>query len=364
MLLAEVSVESPLQKLLTLPVLPMPDESIPCEDSANGEDATAAAGDAPAAAAAGSGAGEGAVGVEGGSASSSTSLSAAAGAVVPSDESEPKPEMTTAASIVGAVAAGAGGAGPSREGVATGGEDNSCNATGADRETEAGEASAAAGVGGLEESEGYQALLQLLRAKTPAELLRASSRLCMHVSDDSRDTLAVAAGSTAPTPAGMTPGSRTLAELIRKDCNDLLLSNGREVDLSALLSPSPSSLTQGASKRPKLGANAFPTAVTEEASIVTAPPADVTSPMKSAAHSAPDTPGTASSSCGAQELPLARAATGGSHLRRPAGAALPDLEISHAPRAPCVSAGSSTGEPGRTPMDTDFADGEPSLGQE
>ena len=63
---AQVSVESPLQKLLTLPVLPMPDESIPCEDSANGEDATAAAGDAPAAAAAGSGAGEGAVGVEGG----------------------------------------------------------------------------------------------------------------------------------------------------------------------------------------------------------------------------------------------------------------------------------------------------------
>lgn len=37
---------------------------------------------------------------------------------------------------------------------------------------------------GIEESEGYQALLQLLRAKTPAELLKASSRLCMHVTDE------------------------------------------------------------------------------------------------------------------------------------------------------------------------------------
>ena len=42
--------------------------------------------------------------------------------------------------------------------------------------------------------------------------------------------------SRAPTPAGLTPGS-SLAELMKRDCHELLMPNGREVDLSALLSP-------------------------------------------------------------------------------------------------------------------------------
>lgn len=49
----------------------------------------------------------------------------------------------------------------------------------------------------IEESEGYQALLQLLRAKTPAELLKASSRLCMHVTDEP-----AAASLTGAGPSG------------------------------------------------------------------------------------------------------------------------------------------------------------------
>ena len=49
----------------------------------------------------------------------------------------------------------------------------------------------------------------------------------MHVSDDSSvGSGAAAASSGMPTPAGMTPGSFKLAELIRLDCNDMLLSNG------------------------------------------------------------------------------------------------------------------------------------------
>ena len=69
-------------------------------------------------------------------------------------------------------------------------------------------------------SEGYHALLQLLRAKTPAELLKASSRLCAHVAD-----------SVAPTPGA------GLASAIRKECNEILLSNGKEVDLAMVRSP-------------------------------------------------------------------------------------------------------------------------------
>jgi len=122
---------------------------------------------------------------------------------------------------------------------------------------------------GMANSEGYHALLQLLRAKTPAELLRASSRLCSHVvsADDvgggvrdggpsmSRGGAAPplpssAGGARATAP---TPGSNArLAEVLRRECNEILLSNGNEVDLAELLA-SPGRVIQVVSaKRQKL----------------------------------------------------------------------------------------------------------------
>jgi hypothetical protein len=95
----------------------------------------------------------------------------------------------------------------------------------------------------IESSEGYNALLQLLRAKTPAELLKASSRLCAHVADGGTvpagggaagSSGAAAAAAAAASMAAPTPGAR-MAATIRKECNEILLSNGTCVDLEALL---------------------------------------------------------------------------------------------------------------------------------
>lgn len=121
----------------------------------------------------------------------------------------------------------------------------------------------------------YHALLQLLRAKTPAELLRASSRLCSHVvsadsvagggRDDCQGTgkggavaapLLPSAGGgwvNAPTPGS----SARLAEVLRRECNEILLSNGNEVDLAELLA-SPGRVIQVVSaKRQKLNSCTF-----------------------------------------------------------------------------------------------------------
>ena len=87
---------------------------------------------------------------------------------------------------------------------------------------------------GLQQSEGYHALLQILRARTPADLLSATSRLCSAVvehvdgGDTSLDGARVVAGP-------LSVGGGRLAELLRNECNELLLSNGKEVDLTALL---------------------------------------------------------------------------------------------------------------------------------
>ena len=84
-------------------------------------------------------------------------------------------------------------------------------------------------------SEGYQALLQLLRARTPADLLRASSRLCSHVVGDAAPASASASGaSVKPGPLSSVSGGK-LAEQLRAECNELLLSDGKEIDLAALL---------------------------------------------------------------------------------------------------------------------------------
>ncbi len=97
--------------------------------------------------------------------------------------------------------------------------------------------------GGVDGSEGYQALLQLLRARTPAELLRASSRLCTHVTDE-----AGAAGAASPAPRLPTPGASALAEVLRSECAELLLSNG-QIDLRLFSAESPAHL---ASASPRL----------------------------------------------------------------------------------------------------------------
>ena len=87
---------------------------------------------------------------------------------------------------------------------------------------------------GMQQSEGYHALLQILRARTPADLLSATSRLCSAVVEhvDGGDTSLDGAGVVV---GPLSVGGGRLAELLRNECNELLLSNGKEVDLTALL---------------------------------------------------------------------------------------------------------------------------------
>ena len=183
-------------------------------------------------------------------------------------------------------------------------------------------------------SEGYHALLQLLRAKTPAELLRASSRLCTHVAD-----------SAAPTPGA------GIASAIRKECNEILDSNGKEVDLAMLLSSPDRVIQISASKRQKTGhegsATAWPT-----------PAADASSSDAAAAESSAAAAGGAAAlaglaatvaSGGAPAPPVARES---SHLKRPAGLALSELSVPAQPSGvpPVPPAGGNEVVDGIAPM--------------
>ena len=149
----------------------------------------------------------------------------------------------TSAAVGTASASEAGGSGGEGEGEGEGAGEG---------EGEGGGAGSSSESKGMTESEGYHALLQLLRARTPADLLRASSRLCSHVVGSEGAATVV----PAPTPlVGSGPLSVSRGEVAEKllsECNELLLSNGREVDLSSLLgSPDKLLLPQLSAKRQK-----------------------------------------------------------------------------------------------------------------
>ena len=164
----------------------------------------------------------------------------------------------------------------------------------------------------LEGSEGYHALLQLLRAKTPAELLKASSRLCSHVADGKAET----------------PG-QGLASAIRKECNEILLSNGKEVDLAMLLaSPDRVIQIESARKRQKKAdGTAWPVKQASEAATGDAAAA-ASSAAAAGSTAALASLAAATSTAKPQPPALTKSA---SHLKRPAGLALHDLQVPIAP---------------------------------
>jgi len=190
----------------------------------------------------------------------------------------------------------------------------------------------------MTESEGYHALLQLLRARTPADLLRASSRLCSHVVGSEGAATVV----PAPTPlVGSGPLSVSRGEVAEKllsECNELLLSNGREVDLSALLSsPDKLLLPQLSAKRQKTHHNP---ASWRLSSASAGPPVD--------AGPAADAVQFADSMALEPDDLLMSAPTAGppsldrkeSHLKRPQGLALFDLQVPAQPAAIPFGSGS------------------------
>ena len=203
----------------------------------------------------------------------------------------------------------------------------------------------------LQESEGYHALLQLLRARTPADLLRASSRLCSHVAGDgggkpredatepnAPSTGNAAAAASAPSGPPLTGGDRRLAELLRNECEDLLLYDGKEVDLEALLSspdkiqnPLVGQLSAKRQKRLQEG-GATKLGVTWDVASAAAASEDVIelagSGSSTAGASSAPAPGTDSS--GAAPPPLAHHK---SHLKRPNSMALSELSVPAMPAA-------------------------------
>ena len=220
----------------------------------------------------------------------------------------------------------------------------------------------------VESSEGYNALLQLLRAKTPAELLKASSRLCAHVADtgdggggeggagaaggakeanEAKESKKKAAAPAAVAPAP-TPGAR-MAATIRKECNEILLSNGTCVDLEALLN-SPGRVIQiSTAKRQKRDpADWAKTSAetmgevelvgTSHGGALAAAAAAVAEAKASKAGGSASTAaaGSSSSADGPSLKRMSSAAKGG--LKRPAGLALGELEVPAAPQGAPPSA--------------------------
>jgi len=168
----------------------------------------------------------------------------------------------------------------------------------------------------LESSEGYHALLQLLRAKTPADLLKASSRLCSHVADGSSGT--------------PTTGNAGLADVIRRECNEILLSNGKEVDLAVLLS-SPERIIQlsTTAKRQKCDSSnsAWPKPTAVEESLVSSMSAAANAAAAAAAGARIAEVHKLSSGIPASPLPVPSLTRIHSSLKRPAGLTLPDLQV-------------------------------------
>ena len=245
------------------------------------------------------------------------------------DGDEAKPADSGVDESAGAAAAAtADAAAPPPANEEGGGDGSGAAAAAATAASAAGGAADGGGAAGSsgdftqEQSEGYQALLQLLRAKTPAELLRASSRLCTHVADKDNSSM-------VPTPGGK------LAESIRRECNEILLSNGKEVDIGALLaSPDRSIFVPSAKRRKGEDGTAWPKPSAADASSDAALSATTSSKAASKGKTAADG--------GASAPP--KVTKSRSHLKRPAGLALHDLQVPALPAGVGPSGGGPISE--------------------
>ena len=329
-LLAEVTDQSPLVKLLNMQAVGEPEDLERMADSfllAEG--------------------GEAAEGGEGGAEASSGSALPVVEATVTAAAAAPAAAASAVAKITEAAAGGAAAVAVAVATAAAAAEENGGGSNGkAGGEGEDG----GDGSGGvkMESSEGYNALLQLLRAKTPAELLKASSRLCAHVAGEDQ-TAAAAKGSGAgassamPPPAAPTPGAR-LAETIRKECNEILLSNGTSVDLEALLASPGRVIQLSTAKRQKRDPAEWPKTSGETMGEVELVGASGGMLAAAAAAAATAKAGAASaaaaSSSSEPKAGSKRTTTGASKggLKRPAGLALHDLEVPAVPQGAPPSA--------------------------
>ena len=172
-----------------------------------------------------------------------------------------------------------------------------------------------------EQSEGYCALLQLLRAKTPAELLRGGRRGCAHIVAD-KDS------SMVPTA----PGGKL--ESIRRECNEILLSNGKEVDTPLLASPDRSIFVPSARRKGR-GRNAWPKPLCCRCVVGRGAQRDDES---EGGLQGEDGCGTR----GASAPP--KVTKSRSHLKRPAGLALHDLQVPALPAGVGPSGGGPISE--------------------